>query len=940
MEYNFFICQLIKRKKLNHFNRFILMRLSVAIILSLLSPVYGAGQEYVYAQETKSKENFTEEKIKWRILSVDDDGQGALLIADSIIDCISYSDRESCWDICTLRDWLNNDFYNSAFDNNEKNAIKQTSVKTESYYSTGEKIVTQDNIYILSREEAFDSDYGFEKTEYRISKVTDYALCKNTNNDRGGYLYYSWWTRSPGYDCRASAIDRDGTFLTNQVCHPGFWGVRPVLHADLSSYAFEDAGEVDSLGNVSNFNDGYSNPRKNAKGEMRWDCVYFGKYPQTREFFNYPDDVFVGMHNSDSIPLNYYMQFYSYFKAKKLEKELNGNSGLCAGFDYASWLFSKGYINIQKDFNLRKVSALYENTSSTTLTIEGEPLTAYQLIKYCFIYQASPEHRWQQILHTKQSCYNYDSFVSNVKKTIDKHKACVIQWRKNGTNTCHVVLAYKYEECDRNCKFYVYDNNIGTNERPNIVFFRDNEESHYTSGSLSSIKLYGEDADTRDYSIAYMDDIDKLDKWLKSGGVTKDNAVSNTQTNNYNLVKINGSKANVICDGNKMNFNDAYNTTNGKITPILVAHGYNDSSDESIFAWSSSKKIDVYANNVTDFEIVSNKYEFDISIPAGASVKYEDLSESTNKSQYRFIIDNPTDENVILDYHDENDNTTRKIIESDSETELSGDETEIINEDTKKKTDEENDNSIDNKNKKNENTTEHLQNKTEQPTTQADNDNSSSDSKPTKINGVGTISADGTTLTDTDGKKYYISDKIKSTQVKKSTKIADKKSGGKYKITKIIKKKGKITGGTVTYMKPYNRNCKTANVKASIKLAGVTFKVNVIANNAFKGCKKLKKVTIKQNVKSIGKYAFAGCKKLSTVKCTSKVLTKIGSNAFSGDKKLTNITFKTTKLKTKTIGKNAFKGTSKKLTITVPKSTKKLYKKLFRKRGNKHITIK
>ena len=220
------------------------------------------------------------------------------------------------------------------------------------------------------------------------------------------------------------------------------------------------------------------------------------------------------------------------------------------------------------------------------------------------------------------------------------------------------------------------------------------------------------------------------------------------------------------------------------------------------------------------------------------------------------------------------------------------------------------------------------------------NDIKDTDDQNEDADGVGVISADGTILTDTDGDMYLVADKITNDKIFKNASVADKSSGGKYKITKITKEDDVVVSGTVTYMKPYNKNCKTANVKASIIIGGAKFKVTAIASKAFKGCKKLTKVTIKSNVKTIGASAFAGCKKLNSVKCTSKVLSKIGASAFSGDKKLTSIVLKTSKLKSKTVGKNAFKGTSKKLKISVPKGAKKKYKKFFKNKGNKKVTIK
>ena len=152
-----------------------------------------------------------------------------------------------------------------------------------------------------------------------------------------------------------------------------------------------------------------------------------------------------------------------------------------------------------------------------------------------------------------------------------------------------------------------------------------------------------------------------------------------------------------------------------------------------------------------------------------------------------------------------------------------------------------------------------------------------------------------------------MAEKMTADQLTKNAMIAYKASAGKYKITAVTMKNGKVVGGTVSYNKPYNKNCKTATVGATVDIAGVTFKVATIANNAFRGCKKLTKVTIGKNI------------------------TKIGSNAFNGCSKLKNVIFKTSKLKK--IGKNAFKGVKAKAKFKVPKKKLKKYKKIIKKAG-------
>lgn len=101
-----------------------------------------------------------------------------------------------------------------------------------------------------------------------------------------------------------------------------------------------------------------------------------------------------------------------------------------------------------------------------------------------------------------------------------------------------------------------------------------------------------------------------------------------------------------------------------------------------------------------------------------------------------------------------------------------------------------------------------------------------------------------------------------------------------------------------------NKKVKSASIPDTVSIGGCTFQVTSIGAGAFKGMKKLKKVTIGKNI------------------------TTIGANAFAGNKKLKKVTVKAAKLKK--VAKNAFAKT-KKVTIKVPKKQKKAYKKLFKK---------
>ena len=145
---------------------------------------------------------------------------------------------------------------------------------------------------------------------------------------------------------------------------------------------------------------------------------------------------------------------------------------------------------------------------------------------------------------------------------------------------------------------------------------------------------------------------------------------------------------------------------------------------------------------------------------------------------------------------------------------------------------------------------------------------------------------------------------------KKSSAATKKIKGNYYKITSKSKK-------TVRYMKPASKNITSANIPSTVKINGKSYKVTGIAANAFKNCKKLKKVVIGKNVSTIGKKAFYGCSKLKTVK------------------------IKTSKLVNKKVGTQAFRGIYKKAVIKVPKKQLKAYKKLLKTKGiGKKVKIK
>ncbi len=177
-----------------------------------------------------------------------------------------------------------------------------------------------------------------------------------------------------------------------------------------------------------------------------------------------------------------------------------------------------------------------------------------------------------------------------------------------------------------------------------------------------------------------------------------------------------------------------------------------------------------------------------------------------------------------------------------------------------------------------------------------------------KIPGVGLISSDGKTLIDTTGMTYHLIEYITYEQLNEYIlAVADEKGGGKYIITRKNRQKGKIIGGELNFVAPYNKNCTIISIPSEISICGIKFKVTCIGKNAFKNNKNIKNVIIGSNISSIEKKAFYGCKNLRKVTFKTKILSSIGSKAF--------------------------KKTYKKIKFICPKKKLKKYKKMIKKAG-------
>lgn len=150
---------------------------------------------------------FKVEPIRWRILS-ESDGT-ALILCDSIIENHRYDDNSNNYADSEIRQWLNETFYEMAFDDLQKEIIVTTTVDN-SVESTGYKSNsyacedTEDKVFLPSYKEVTNSSYGFSSSystcdTARRMQTTDYSRATGASVNTSSSYYGSgyWWLRSP-----------------------------------------------------------------------------------------------------------------------------------------------------------------------------------------------------------------------------------------------------------------------------------------------------------------------------------------------------------------------------------------------------------------------------------------------------------------------------------------------------------------------------------------------------------------------------------------------------------------------------------------------------------------------------------------------------------------------------------------------------------------------
>lgn len=189
---------------------------------------------------------FRYESLNWRVL----DPENGLVLCESIIDAQAfqntiYEENSNTWQDSTksayasdyarssLRQWLIEDFYNTAFSASEQAEMKETVLDNSScnveWYDSEP---TTDKIFLLSYNDVSSVYFSFdhEADSERNAFATDYAKCQGVGATSGNDGSSRWWLRSPSMSYSAAIVNYGGDcFGIACQCPSTSVGIRPAF---------------------------------------------------------------------------------------------------------------------------------------------------------------------------------------------------------------------------------------------------------------------------------------------------------------------------------------------------------------------------------------------------------------------------------------------------------------------------------------------------------------------------------------------------------------------------------------------------------------------------------------------------------------------------------------------------------------------------------------
>lgn len=167
------------------------------------------------------------EDIQWRVLAIQDGN--ALLLSDRALEAMSFNGTygQTSWKNSSARSWLNDEFLNTAFTEQEQEIIVETQTEKG----------CNDHVFLLSYTEATrylrsEDSRICEPTNHVASQEADAPTTRETKNGTAVW----WWLRSMAEDnSQAYFVNFEGKIYTNMVGN-NYLSLRPAIWVDWNKY--------------------------------------------------------------------------------------------------------------------------------------------------------------------------------------------------------------------------------------------------------------------------------------------------------------------------------------------------------------------------------------------------------------------------------------------------------------------------------------------------------------------------------------------------------------------------------------------------------------------------------------------------------------------------------------------------------------------------------
>lgn len=194
---------------------------------------YNIGDTIILGSYPQDEQFSEKQEIEWIIL--DREKNKLLLVSKYILDVKPYhkSFVDITWGASDIRKWLNDEFYNIAFDYSEQKRITYTFTKTKKKTTDKRNRAgsTADKVFLLDKEEAekfFPIDFERQASATEYVKKQGIYIDDNTGQS-------PWWLRTSGYEgYNAVNVNETGSIYSYGNCieHEKI-GIRPALWMNL-----------------------------------------------------------------------------------------------------------------------------------------------------------------------------------------------------------------------------------------------------------------------------------------------------------------------------------------------------------------------------------------------------------------------------------------------------------------------------------------------------------------------------------------------------------------------------------------------------------------------------------------------------------------------------------------------------------------------------------